>query len=109
MLVFRNGILTYPQGGTQRLDQDGNPVTASTAEQSVECYINTSSENRNGRYDDGQFKNATYNVLVDMDSVEDGFNPKRISLRHEQKGDLGAFPVQRIGFYTITRSIELWV
>jgi len=109
MLVFRNGILTYPQGSAQRLDKDGNPVTTSAAEQSAECYISTSSENRNGRYDDGLYKSATYSVLVDMDSVEDGFNPKRISLMHEQKGDLGAFPVQRIEYYTITRSIELWV
>lgn len=109
MLVFLNGILTYSQIETQRLDKYGNPIAENATEKHVQCFINTSSENRNGRYEDGQFKHATYNVLVDMDSVEDNFNPKRISLLHQQKGNLGSFPVQRIEFYTITRSIELWV
>lgn len=109
MLVFHNGILTYGSNASTRLDMYGNPVAIQCSEDAVKCYINTTSENRNGRNDDGLYKSATYSALIDMDSVGENFNPKTISLIHERKGDLGKFPVQRIEYYTITRSIEIWV
>ena len=92
------------------LDEDGNPVSASGSfSGECICTITTASENRNATYEGGVVKRATYTVTCNMEDVGEVFNPRYVRLTHERKGDLGMFQVQRIEYYTITQTIELWV
>ena len=111
MIVFPNGTLRYADGTAQDLDEKGFPIPAELAGGTNECRctITTVTEDRNAVYDGGAYIQARYSVKCDMDDVGEGFNPSNVTLVHEQKGDLGAFQVIRIEYYTITRTIEIWV
>lgn len=127
MLIFSNGYMEYyTDEGDAVLDENGNPVGVDSsgsgsgsasgsgsgiASDSIEvlCNIETLTADRRGRYDDGRYSNATYAVMLDAESVPLDFSPLKVRLVHERKGDLGVFTVQRIEYYTLTQSIELWV
>lgn len=115
MLVFVNGYMTYfDDEGDAVLDENGNPAVESGSDSggdsdSVECYIETLTADKRGRYDDGRYSNCQYSVLINSESVPLSFFPKKVRLEHNRKGDLGLFEVQRIEFYDLTQSIELWV
>jgi len=110
MLIFANGTLGYSStSGSADLDANGYPVAASSFDNEVNCTISTLTENRKGNADGARYKSCQYSVSVDMSAVESDFNPKYIKLTHENKGELGVFTVQRIEYYNITGSIELWV
>ena len=112
MLIFKNGKMTWLQAGVQVLvDADGNavPVAHAGNKQAVECYIDVLTEDRKGKYSDGKYTQCEYSVLLDQSSVPSDFNPKSITIIHNRKGFLGIFPVQRIEYYDLTSSIEIWV
>ena len=117
MLVFVNGYMTYfDDEGDAVLDENGNPGVDSGSDSgsgydgtSVECYIETLTADKKGRYDDGRYSNAQYSVLINSENVPLSFNPLKVGLVHDRKGDLGVLEVQRIEFYELTQSIELWV
>lgn len=110
MLVFTNGYMEYYDGeGVAEFNEYGNPQSVSLESTSVECYIETLTADKRGRYDDGRYSNAQYSVLINSESVPLDFFPKKVSLVHNRKGELGTFEVQRIEFYDLTQSIELWV
>lgn len=109
MLVFRNGTASWLDSYVNVLDEEGNPQNTEGLYSESECYISTLQEDRKGRYDDGRYRNCSYSVMFDMDEVSVNFSPKSITLTHENKGSLGEFTVQRIEYYNLTRSIEIWV
>ena len=114
MQIFPNGTLTYadPTVAQSDLDEDGLPVAASESvtRKTVVCTISTLSEDRKGRYDDGRYRNCQYSVTCNLEEVGTGFNSVRsVSLTHDIKGFLGTFQVQRIEFYTITQTVEIWL
>lgn len=111
MQIFSNGTLRFANataGGD--LDEHGNPVPATDADMNeVPCTITASSESRSGTYEDGSYKKASYSVTCNMEDVGDEFNPRTIQLVHENKGNLGDFQVQRIEYYKLTGTVEIWV
>lgn len=110
MLVFVNGSLGYfTNEGVAELDENGNPVVSADESTEVECYIETITENQRGRYEDGRYANVSYSVMINSESVPLGFMPEKVKLTHDRKGDLGVFTVQRIEFYDLTQTIQLWV
>ena len=113
MQIFPNGKLGYTNTTATAgdLDEHGMPVAASsTPSVEVVCTITTLSEDRKGRYDDGRYRNCMYSVTCNMEDVGVEFNlVKSVHLSHDIKGDLGNFQVQRIEFYTITQTVEIWV
>jgi len=113
MQIFPNGTLSYalPTQAAQELDASGWPIEASSSTlRSVPCTISTLSEDRKGRYDDGRFRNCQYSVTCNMEDVGTEFcGVKYVTLTHEIKGSLGSFTVQRIEFYTITMTVEIWI
>lgn len=110
MLIFSNGILyyDYPIEGSD-IDENGYPITGSDFISSAKCYIDVQHENRSGEYEDGKFPNGSFVISLDYDSVGEDFNPKKVRLEHERKGDLGVFTIQRIEFYNLTRTIQIWI
>lgn len=115
MQIFPNGTMTYADPTvTPRsdLDENGLPIAVSSdvEKKSVVCTISTLSENRKGRYDDGRYRNCQYSVTCNLEDVGEAFNSVRsVSLTHDIKGDFGTFQVQRIEFYTITQTVEIWL
>lgn len=110
MLIFDNGILQF--GSTNQsveLDTRGYPVSANNFDEEVRCTISTLTENKRGNVDGVRYKNCQYSVSIDSNSVDGDFAPTAIKLIHDKKGELGVFTVQRIEYYDITSSIELWV
>ena len=111
MLIFPNGnAVLFPLSSVEYLDDNGNPISLEdNVGVECRCTINTLSENKQGKYDDGQYSNATYSVSFNMDDVGDKFYPQSVILKHDYKGDIGSFQVQRVEHYPITRTIEIWV
>lgn len=110
MQIFPNGTMKWAESTTEDLDADGIPIPAgqgTTVE--CRCTITTASENRNATYDGGTVKRATYTVTCNMEDAGEKFSPTSVALVHDIKGRLGHFQVQRIEYYTITQTIELWV
>lgn len=111
MLIFQNGTASFNIGGeTADIDDNGLPTRSTKFDiVDIPCYIEVQSKNRQGRYDEGKYPVGTYSVSIDYDSVVDNFSPTRVQLTHERQGNLGIFTIQRIEFYDLTRTIQLWV
>lgn len=94
--MFTNGFLQYEiVNDDAEFNQYGEPVSGAASEWSkpIACSIKTNQDNRKGRYEDGEFRIASFIVML-----EDGcerFNANRIRL--ERYGNtLGEFRVQSI-------------
>lgn len=110
MLIFKNGIMDWNQPSSQlTFDEDGNVIKDAAIPTCVQCYIDTLTEDAHAKYVGGDYNHRSYSVLIDMDSVEGEFSPVSVRLTHEDKGELGEFQVQRVEFYKLTRSIQVWV
>ena len=64
---------------------------------------------RKGSYDDGDYKSCRYSVTCNLEDVGSDFHPSAVSLRHDDKGELGFYQVQRVEYYHLTNTVELWV
>lgn len=117
MLIFKNGYVSWVQTSTQDLvDADGNAIAVEGYTKRAECYIDVVQEDKRGDVGDGytqrsngKYTQRSYKVSLDQSSVPADFNPKSITLEHNRKGNIGTYTVQRIEFYDLTGSIEIWV
>ena len=91
------------------MNEYGLPVEGGNLVVSARCYIEVSSESKSGRNEDGVYPVGSYVVSLDYDAVSSDFAPTKIQLVHERKGDLGVFTIQRMEFYNITRTIQIWI
>lgn len=109
MLIFKNGVAIFKKQSSVTFDDNGHPLPSVAELLEVVCNITTLSENKKGTYEDGRYKNCTYSILIDYSSVDDNFNPVSVELTHDKKGNIGEFTIQRIEYYSLTKSIEIWV
>ena len=92
------------------LDSEGYPVALPKQQMAeVRCTITTVTEHRKGSYDDGDYKSCRYSVTCNLEDVGSDFHPSAVSLRHDDKGELGFYQVQRVEYYHLTNTVELWV
>lgn len=110
MLIFSNGTAFFNESNTEvDINEFGMPAESGEFVLSAPCYIDVQSENRSGKNEDGFYPNGSYLVSLDYDSVPSDFSPTKVRLEHERKGDLGEFAIQRIEFYNLTRTIQIWI
>ena len=111
MLIFPNGTAYFNEPNTKKdIDENGLPVKGGDMSISAPCFIETSNEDRRGHNDDGAYPRFSFSIQVDYGGVDiDNFKPTRVRLEHERKGDLGTFTIQRIEYYNITQTIQIWV
>ncbi len=110
MQIFPNGYMKYRLADRGNdLDDNGYAVSDTGFSGECRCTITVITDNRKGRYDDGQYRNASYSITCNMEDVSDTFNPTAVSLTHDNKGNLGVFQVQRVEYYNLTGTIEVWV
>lgn len=108
-LELENGVEL--QGERQAdLDSEGYPIALPKQQMAeVRCTITTVTEHRKGSYDDGDYKSCRYSVTCNLEDVGSDFHPSAVSLRHDDKGELGFYQVQRVEYYHLTNTVELWV
>ena len=125
MLIFKNGYVSWVQSSTDQLvDENGNAIAVENNSKKVECFIDVVREDKRGEVSDGhtqrsngkytqrsngKYTQRSYSVTIDQASVPSNFNPTSITLQHNRKGNIGTYTVQRIEFYDLTGSIEIWV
>lgn len=110
MLIFSNGTAFFGcTNGESDVDENGMPIVNEELTTEAPCYIESIGEGRDGSYEEGKYPRGSFTISLDFDSVGDDFAPKRVRLVHERKGDLGVFSIQRIEFYSLTRTIQVWV
>lgn len=90
-----NGNLYYPITATApQFDEDGVPVVSTPSSlwsDPVPCHIRTLSSSSKGTYEDGTFHQASYQVLVERNTIPE--DTKKVKL--ERGGvTLGEFQVQ---------------
>lgn len=86
-----NGVLQYQiLSDDQVEDQYGEISSEATPEWSEEipCSIKTNSDSRKGSYEDGEFRNASFTILIELEK----FPYKRIRLKRLDE-DLGEFQI----------------
>lgn len=92
------------------LDSEGYPIALPKQQMAeVRCTITTVTEHRKGSYDDGDYKSCRYSVTCNLEDVGSDFHPSAVSLCHDDKGELGFYQVQRVEYYHLTNTVELWV
>ena len=64
-----NGTLQYQQLSVGGIDADGEPIASvETWSDAIACSIKTNSDNRKGVYEDGEFRVASFLVLLEADA-----------------------------------------
>lgn len=76
-----NGILQYQILSPGYIDENGEPIApAETWSDAIACSIKTNSDNRKGAYEDGEFRIASFIILLEADAKMNYESIKRISL-----------------------------
>jgi len=91
-IMRTNGFLQYLTHTDGGFNEDGEPIMGTDIWSTpVSCSIKTVTNNSNGRYEDGKFDQASYEVLVENGQVP--IDTKRVKLsRHDV--ELGEYAVQ---------------
>lgn len=107
-----NGLLYIKQAparsdGETGFDEDGNPIAGVPSyADPIPCYIRTVTDNRKGRYEDGVFRQASFEVLLEQPGEH--FTASVVKL--ERYGDsLGEYTVQSIEPITTQGRIRITV
>lgn len=99
-----NGILRYEilvEGG---IDDYGEPIPEhSEWSEPIDCSINTNSDNRLGRYEDGVFRIASFTIMIEL--ADFPYNSIKLERLGEDLGEykvLNAEPLTSVGRTKIT-------
>lgn len=88
-----NGTLQYQQLSVGGIDDNGEPIASvETWSDAIACSIKTNSDNRKGVYEDGEFRVASFLVLLEADAKQKFESIKRVKLMRGSE-DLGEFRV----------------
>lgn len=76
-----NGKLQYQILSPGGIDDNGEPIAPTeTWSDAIACSIKTNSDNRKGAYEDGEFRMASFIVLLEADAKQNFESIKRIKL-----------------------------
>lgn len=76
-----NGTLQYQTLTQPTVDVNGEPIAAQeTWSDAIPCNIKVNSDNRKGKYEDGEFRVASFIVLLEADAKRNYDAVKRIRL-----------------------------
>lgn len=96
--------LTHTEGG---FNEDGEPIDGTDNWSTpISCFIKTVTNNSKGRYEDGKFNQASYEILVENEHVPIDINRVRL-VRHEV--ELGEYAVQGKPIPTVMERVKIIV
>lgn len=76
-----NGTLQYQTITPGGVDDNGEPIASQSVwSDAIPCNIKTNSDNRKGVYEDGEFRVASFLVLLEADAQQKFESIKRIKL-----------------------------
>ena len=107
-----NGLLYIKQAATKKgaetgLDEDGNPIKGtSDYGEPIPCHIKTVTDNRRGVYEDGKFRQASFDVLLEQPATP--FTAKVVKLLRYGE-ELGEYDVQSVEPATMLGRIRVTV
>ena len=99
-----NGILRYQIISETGFNDDGEPIASGSWSEEIPCSIKTVTNNSKGRYEDGKFNQASYEVLIETIPLD----VRRVKL--ERDGiTLGEYPVQGLPTPTTMGRVKIIV
>lgn len=99
-----NGVLRYQIISRNGFNDDGEPIASDAWSDVIPCSIKTVTNNSKGRYEDGKFNQASYEVLVETIPLD----VRRIRL--ERDGILlGEYPIQGLPTPTTMGRVKIIV
>lgn len=76
-----NGTLQYQTLSSGVIDDNGEPIAPTEQwSDAIACSIKTNSDNRKGVYEDGEFRIASFIILLETDAQKNYESIKRIKL-----------------------------
>lgn len=105
-MIIENGtlqVITMTGGGIK----NGNPVKVSESEGNpIPCNLKTITHDHNGKTVDGEFTQASYEVLIDSASFPQ-FTAERVVLTDNRNRRIGEFRVQDIQHLDCVSAIKI--
>ena len=91
-----NGHVQYRTQGTSTENEFGELVESTSLwSEPIPCHIKTNSDNRRGKYEDGEFRQASFTILTEqMDNLS--FNRVRLERQGEDLGEYGVMNAENI-------------
>lgn len=82
-----NGTLSYQTLTTPGVNENGEPIPAQvTWSDPVPCLIKTNTDNRKGIYEDGEFRQASFTVVLELKDLPD-FGRIKLTRYSEELGE----------------------
>ena len=103
-----NGILQYCSISEGGFNENGEPIAVGKQiwSEAIPCLIKTITNNSKGRYEDGKFNQASYEILIETANFP--LSVKRVRV-HRQWLFLGEFAVQGLPIPTTMDRVKIVV
>lgn len=90
----KNGSISFEVSHDGGKNEHGEPIQASSEwSEPIYCSIKTNSDNRKGKYEDGNFRQASFVVLMETQEIPTGSNRVKLTRLTE---DLGEYDIINI-------------
>ncbi len=98
MPLLLNGTITLGyQSGPDEPDENGMPQSVMTWSDPINCMYEAITDDKRGRYTDGQFQRSAYKAHIDSDlAPKDVFSAKQAKLVSREDVELGTMTVQSV-------------
>lgn len=84
----KNGSISYETATPGGTNEWGEPIPATTGwSDPIDCSIKANSDTRKGRYEDGVFRQASYVVLIEAQTLPTGIKRLRLTRHTEDLGE----------------------
>lgn len=97
--MIYNGTLRYEILAEGGINEWGEPIEAqSTWSEAIPCSIKTNSDNRKGQYEDGEFRQASFTILIEC--IHFPYNRIKLERMGENLGEyrvMSAEPLTTVG------------
>lgn len=83
-----NGTISYEQTTSGGKNEHGEPIPAETEWiEPLKCSIKANSDTRKGKYEDGNFRQASYVVLIEAQEIPLGISRVKLTRYTENLGE----------------------
>ncbi len=103
----RNGTIQVETRTDAGVNEYGEAIASETQlSDPAPCLITTNSDTRLGKYEDGEFRQASFTILLELDDPD--FDCERVKLTRFGK-ELGSYRVQSVEFLPSVGRVQIIV
>lgn len=93
----KNGSISFEQTQEGGKNEWGEPIPAVTEwSEPVFCSIKTNSDNRKGKYEDGNFRQASFVILMETQELPSGVSRVKLTRYTEDLGEFDIISIEPI-------------